>query len=408
SPADYLHVIREDPHNRDLLFVGSSLAVYASLDRGKSWSKFSTGLPSVPVYDIKIHPRDHELMIATHGRGLWFVDIAALEQITPKTLADVATLYVPRTAFQWGEGPQLGLPGNGWGQAPLVISAPTYGATISYRLKDSVTGPVRVAISDAGGTQLYSTAGPSRRGLHNVNWAFTPAPAARVALAPAARRDSILLKQRAPVVLDSLAKANYDTTALATVRRIVNIANNPPAGGLGGRGGGGGRGGAQAGCEHPMTQWDTFCARPAEPAPAAAGRGRAAVAGAGGAAAQVAADTSAEGIAAAFAGGGRGSPDASQQKIWDLIGMKAPAGGRGGGGGFGGGGNLVEPGTYVATLTAGGQTYKQTFRVERVGTGDDVTIAQDEDGEPENLNGGILPKAPASPYTPILMKERQH
>ncbi len=410
SPADYLHVIREDPHNRDLLFVGSSLSVYASLDRGKTWSKFSTGLPSVPVHDIKIHPRDHEMMIATHGRGIWLVDVAALEQITPKTLADAATLYVPRTAFQWGEGPSLGMPGNGWGQAPLVIPAPTYGATISYRLKDSVTGPVRVAISDASGTQLYSTAGPSRRGLHNVNWAFTPAPA-RVALAPAARRDSILLKQRAPVVLDSLAKANYDTTALFAVRRIVNIANNPPAGGLGGRGGG--RGGAQAGCEHPMTQWDTFCARPAEPPPVAAGRGRGGAAGGaamGGAAgaAQVAADTSAEGIAAAFAGGGRGAPEPNQQRIWELIGMKAPAGGRGGGGGFGGAANLVEPGTYVATLTAGGQTYKQTFRVERVGTGDDVTIAQDEDGEPENLNGGVLPKAPASPYTPIRMKERQH
>jgi hypothetical protein len=73
--------------------------------------------------------------------------------------------------------------------------------------------------------------------------------------------------------------------------------------------------------------------------------------------------------------------------------MKPPAGGRGGGGGFGGfGGNLVEPGTYVATLTAGGQTYKQIFRVERVGTGDDVAITQDEDAQPENLNGGILPK----------------
>ena len=87
SPADYLHVIREDPHNRDLLFVGSSLSVYASLDRGKTWSKFSSGLPSVPVYDLKIHPRDHEVMVATHGRGLWFVDVAALEQITPKTIA---------------------------------------------------------------------------------------------------------------------------------------------------------------------------------------------------------------------------------------------------------------------------------------------------------------------------------
>ena len=87
--------------------------------------------------------------------------------------------------------------------------------------------------------------------------------------------------------------------------------------------------------------------------------------------------------------------------------MKAPAGGRGGGGGFGGATSLVEPGTYVATLTAGGQTYKQTFRVERVGTGDDVTIAQDDEGEAEDLNGGILPKVPVSPYTPILKRERQ-
>ena len=397
SPADYLHVIREDPHNRDLLFVGSSLGVYASIDRGKTWTKFATGLPSVPVFDLKIHPRDHEVMIATHGRGIWFVDVAPLEQITPKTIADAATLYAPRTAYQWGEGPTLGLPGNGWGQAPLVIPAPPYGATISYRLKDSVTGPVKVTVSDAGGTQLYTTNGSAARGLHNVTWAFQSAPT-RAALTPSARRDSILLKVRAPVVLDSLAKANYDSAALLTVRRIVNIANNPPAAGaFGGRGGGGGgRGGAQLGCEHPMTQWDNFCARPAEPPPAPAGRGRggagAAAGGAAGAAA-VAADTSAEGIAAAFAGGGRGAPEPAQQKIWDLIGMKPPAGGRGGGGGFGGGGgNLVEPGTYVATLTAGGQTYKQTFRVERVGTGDDVTITQDEEGEPENLNGGIFPK----------------
>ena len=331
SPADYLHVVREDPQNRDLLFVGSSLSVYASVDRGGSWTKFATGLPSVPVFDLKIHPRDHEVMIATHGRGIWLVDVAPLEQITPKNVGDVATLYVPRTAYQWGEGPALGLPGNGWGQAPLVISAPPYGATISYRLKDSVTGPVKITVNDASGTQLYTTNASAARGVHSVNWAFQSAPAERVALAPAARRDSILLKNRAPAVLDSLSKAGYDTTALAAVRRIVNIASNPAnLAAFGGRGGGG-RGGAQAGCEHPMTQWDTFCARPAEPPPAAAGRG-----GRGGGAPGVpaaAADTSAEGIAAAFGGGGGrgGAPEPVQQKIWDLIGMKQPGlGGRGG------------------------------------------------------------------------------
>ena len=411
SPADYLHVVREDPQNRDLLFVGSSLSVYASVDRGRTWTKFAAGLPSVPVFDLKIHPRDHEVMIATHGRGIWLVDVAPLEQITAKNAGDVATLYVPRTAYQWGEGPALGLPGNGWGQAPLVIPAPPYGATISYRLQDSVTGPVQITVRDAGGGQLYTTNASSARGVHSVNWAFQGGSAARAALAPAARRDSILLKNRASAVLDSLSKAGYDTAALAAVRRIVNLSNNPPDPSVFARfAGGGGRGGAQVGCEHPMTQWDTFCARPAEPPPAPARGGR----GGAGAAAGAVADTSAEGIAAAFGGGGGrgGAPEPAQQKIWDLIGMKPPAlGGRGGGGLFGGvGGNLVEPGAYVVTLSAGGQTYKQTFRVERSGTGDGAVTAfpgDVDDEENRDSNGGILPKQPNSPYTPIRAEKRR-
>ena len=378
SPADYLHVIREDPHNRDLLFVGSSRSVYASIDRGQTWTRFASGLPSVPVYDLKIHPRDREVMIATHGRGLWFVDVAPLEQFKPRDLAEAATLYVPRTAYQWGEGPMLGLPDNGWGQAPLVIPAPPYGASISYRLRDSVTGPVKVAVSDAAGTQWYSATGPSSRGMHSVTWAFQNAAAARPALTPSARRDSILLRNRAPLVLDSLQKVGYDSAALASVRRIVNVSNRAPAPGGGfGRGGGGG-GANPEGCEHPLTQWDKFCARPAEPGPAPAGRGGRE----GGAAAP--ADTSAEGIAAAFAGGGGRNrpPEPAQQKIWDLIGMKQPTpAGRGGGGGLGGGGTLAAPGTYVVTLTAGERSYKQTFRVERWGTGDAEVMAPDESGD---------------------------
>jgi photosystem II stability/assembly factor-like uncharacterized protein len=397
SPADYLHVIREDPHNRDLLFVGSSLSVYASLDRGTTWNKLASGLPGVPVYDLKIHPRDRELMAATHGRGIWFVDVSALEQMSIKTVADVATLYQPRVAFQWGEGPTLGLPGNGYGQAPLIFASPAYGASITYRLRDSATTPVRVTVSDAAGTQLCQTTGPARAGVHTVNWAFQGAPAARAALTPSGRRDSILMRTRAPQVIDSLTKAGYDTGAVAAVRRLVNLANNPQlqaglAGRFGGGGGGGGRGG-NVGCDHPPTQWDTFCARPAEPPPTA-GRG-----GRGGRAATpaetAAADTSAEALAAAVGGGGGRGGDPLQNKIWDIIGMRPPQGGRGGGGGgFGGGGNLVEPGTYVAMLSVNGQTYKQSFRVERSGTGDDPSISQDDEQGDDNqdINGGILPQ----------------
>ena len=81
SPADYARVLREDPYNRDLLFVGTSRAAYTSLDRGQTWLRFMTGMPNVPVYDLQIHPRDRELIAATHGRSFWIVDILPLEQL---------------------------------------------------------------------------------------------------------------------------------------------------------------------------------------------------------------------------------------------------------------------------------------------------------------------------------------
>ena len=73
-----------------------------SIDRGQTWSKFATNLPTVPVFDLQIHPRDHELIAATHGRSLWIVDIAALEQMTPKVVAQGTYLFTPKTAYPVG------------------------------------------------------------------------------------------------------------------------------------------------------------------------------------------------------------------------------------------------------------------------------------------------------------------
>jgi photosystem II stability/assembly factor-like uncharacterized protein len=360
SPADYLHVVREDPYNRDLLFVGSSLSVYASLDRGTSWFKFAAGLPSVPVFDLKIHPRDRELMAATHGRSLWIVPIGSLEQMTSRTMAGTY-LFKPTTSYQWGEGPTLGIPGNGHGQQPLVIPAPAYGASIQYRVAPGTTGPAQLAVSDASGETIFQTAGPNTPGVHTVNWPFTVTrrtTAEPRVQSPSERRDSILLNVRAPMVLDSLAKAGFDTTAIGTVRRQVEAARTgAPQNAFAGRGGGGrgGNPGALATCHHPMTQWDAFCARPVE-VPVQGGGGRGAGGGGGGAGAP------------AGGRGGRGSTgDISPvNRIWGIIGMSQPgggAGGRGGRGGFGGG-ELAPTGDYLVTLTIGGQTYKQTFRVE--------------------------------------------
>lgn len=410
SPADYLHVIREDPHNRDLLFVGSSRTVYASIDRGKTWSKFSTNFPTVPVFDLQIHPRDHELIAATHGRSLWIVDIAALEQMTPKVFSASTHLFAPKPSFQWGEGPQLGLPGNGYGQAVMTYANPPYGADIVYRLTSAASAGARLIISDAAGDTLANLTGPGAVGMHHVTWNYQAATPRRtpVEQTPSQRRDSILLRQRAPAVLDSLTKAGYDTTAIRTVRNAVQALVNPPAnpfgGGRGGRGGGGGgRGAGGQACEHPTTQWETFCARPAE----VSGAGRRGGAGADSA---VAAPAPAP-VAAAPAAAGRGARGRNQQgatgdaaldpvgRIWALIGMTAPApaGGRGGAGGFAGLGGIstANTGDYLVTLIVNGQSYKQKLRVERVSGGGESGFQFGEDKDHDQL-GRYTPKASKS------------
>ncbi len=347
--ADFVHVIREDPSNRDLLFVGTSLSVYASIDRGMHWTKFAANLPSVAVYDLKIHPRDHELMAATHGRSLWAVDVVPIEQMTAKTLAASATLFEPKVALQYGEGPTLSSTGNGNAQAFFSVPSPTYGAEISYRLgAGAPAGGVRIYVSDARGDTIATLNGAGGPGVHTAIWNYQGAR--RVApvvesLSPSERRDSILKAVRAPMVLDSLKKAGFDSTAVARVRTM--LAAGPAAAGFGGRGGGGGGGGRGAGaaCERPMTQWEPFCARP--------GEGEAGGGGGG--------------------GGGRGAANpesADVIKIFGIIGMKPPAGGGGRGGRGGGGGArgavVAGSGEYLVTMTVGGQTYKQVLRVEHV------------------------------------------
>ena len=356
-PGDYLHVVREDPVNENLLFVGSSVAVYASVDKGATWSRFMSGMPTTPMYDLKIHPRDHELIAATHGRGVWIADITPLQQINAKVLAADAHLFEPRTAYQWGEQINLMASGNGNAQAMFAVPSPAYGADIAYRLGAGAAGSPRIIITNAAGDTLANLAGASGVGVHTVTWNFRGAPgrpAAPVTLSPSEKRDSILKATRAPAVLDSLVKAKYDSVAIARAKTLLN----PPAGagGFGGRGGGGG-GGGQAGrtgigCERPLTQWDLWCARPAEGSAARAG---------------TATDPAAEG------GVQRGATTESDavKKIFELIGLKVPsAGGRGGGfGGFGGAAENAT-GSYLVTLKVGDKTYKQVLRVERVSGGD--------------------------------------
>ena len=263
---DFVHVIRQDLTNPDLLFVGTDVGVYVSFNRGQTWQRFMSGLPTVPVNDLKIHPRDRELIAATHGRSIWIVDINALEQMTPATVAAGDYLFQPTTGYQYGD---MAMEGQSTGQQWFEAPSPQYGAEISYHLASRGTGQLRLVIQNVAGDTIRTLNGSSAMGMHTVTWDYRGKAPPPPPLSPAGRRDSIITARRADFVFDSLGKSGMDTVALARFRRMLQGGdmaqmaqmfrggggNNAPASGYARpgeqaaaqRGGGGGGRGAAAG-----------------------------------------------------------------------------------------------------------------------------------------------------------------
>ncbi|MFO7314898.1 VPS10 domain-containing protein [Rhodothermus marinus] len=86
-PYEPINVVREDPYNPDILYVGTDGGLYVSLDGGRSFMPFYEGLPHAPVHDLVIHKRARDLVVATHGRSLYVADLEEIEQLTPALLA---------------------------------------------------------------------------------------------------------------------------------------------------------------------------------------------------------------------------------------------------------------------------------------------------------------------------------
>ena len=241
---DYVHVVREDPANANVLFVGTDVGAYVSLDRGATWQRFMAGLPTVPVYDLKIQPRDRELIAATHGRGIWIVDINALSQITAANATAPLAVFKPTTAYQYGE-PLFDGQSTGQG-IDFRGTSPPYGVEIEYRVTGSNGGGnANIVIQDAAGDTVRTLTGPAGNGVQRVTWNFAPQSAGGArAQTPAQRRDSILTAPRRDHWCSiRCRKAGTDTAALERVRRADHRAAAESAAGRGDFGGGGGGGG---------------------------------------------------------------------------------------------------------------------------------------------------------------------
>jgi hypothetical protein len=172
----FAHVIKEDLVNRDLLFMGTEQGLWITLDGGKQWAQYKGGdLPNVAVHDIAIHPRDNDLVIATHGRGIWIVDnITPLRALSPDVLQkDVVFM---QTAPVVQRIPAQG----GWanGDAAFEGANPPDGAVITYYQRTRhIFGDLSIDVTDATGKKIGTIPSSKRRGLNRVQWAMRlPAP----------------------------------------------------------------------------------------------------------------------------------------------------------------------------------------------------------------------------------------
>jgi photosystem II stability/assembly factor-like uncharacterized protein len=159
-----INVILEDRKNPNFLVVGTELALFFSLDGGQSWTRVRGNMPTTPIYDLKIHPRENELIVATHGRGIWIADITPFQHLTAPVQAQPAALVPIQPAVQWNTGlTPFRANDNFRGES----RAP--GVHISYYLQRDVTGDVTIQVFD-GARVIADVQGPKTAGVHKVLW----------------------------------------------------------------------------------------------------------------------------------------------------------------------------------------------------------------------------------------------
>jgi len=165
-PKDYsVYVIKEDPINPNLLFIGTEESVYFSYDRGLSWEKLGSKLPTVAIHDLVIHPRDGDLIAGTHGRSIWILDdISPLRNLNAD---NKNKLFDTRESTQWirintgRKQPYFEFRGEN----------PPYGSIINFFSNSNIKG--EISISNLAETNFYSKEVDMVKGINRFIWPFT-------------------------------------------------------------------------------------------------------------------------------------------------------------------------------------------------------------------------------------------
>ena len=176
-PAENPNTVREDPVNPELLYVGTDLGLFASVDGGRRWEVLTGGLPHVPVHDLVVHPKTGDLVAATHGRSVWVAPVAGLQKWTAKVREEAVHLFeVPKQkAAGWWKTDR-----PTWFSAREVDAVPLW-----FHLQRA--GKAELRLKDDKGRAVRRWPVEGRAGLNRVDWDLQVDPAALAGL-PEGRR----------------------------------------------------------------------------------------------------------------------------------------------------------------------------------------------------------------------------
>jgi len=162
-----VNVIKEDRRNPDLLFLGTDKAVYVSINAGEKWHRMQNNMPTIAVHDLLIHPRDNELVVGTHGRGVYITDISPLQQLGQGVLSRPVYLFDIKPTVQWHMTRQPAVSAQNFSGENA-----SFAVNIYYYLMEPLPGEIRIAVY-SGDERIFDLSGTNEVGLNSVPWFMT-------------------------------------------------------------------------------------------------------------------------------------------------------------------------------------------------------------------------------------------